>query len=135
MPSGEEPYGHAQPARVARTASSRSRRRRARARRPDPDPAANAEAVGAREHEIEHDQIWPLALDECLRGFAVGGLQSAESFAVEVFGDDLAHDRLVVDHEHGGHADIVREEGRSAAYETMNFAERPPSSELDHRAD
>ncbi len=62
-----------------------------------PDPAAQLQAVDARQHHVEHHQLGLGALDQVAGGDAVAGLEGAVPLAAQVGGDDLAHDRLVVD--------------------------------------
>jgi D-alanyl-D-alanine carboxypeptidase/D-alanyl-D-alanine-endopeptidase (penicillin-binding protein 4) len=71
------------------------------------DPAAEREPVGAGQHDVEHDEVGQLALEQLAGTVAVGGLERAVAVALEIAHDDLAHDRLVVDHEDRRHARIV----------------------------
>ena len=67
------------------------------------DPAAELEAVRSGQHDVEHDEVGRLALDERAGVVAVVRLERRVPLALEVAHDDLAHDRLVVDDEDGGH--------------------------------
>ena len=74
-----------------------------RERRAGADPAAELEPVRSREHHVEHDEVGRLLLEQLARAVAVVGLERRVALALEVAHDDLAHDRLVVDDEDGGH--------------------------------
>ena len=67
------------------------------------DPPAELQAVRARQHDVEDDEVRRLALDDRPRVVAVVGLERRVPLALEVALDDLAHDWLVVDDEDGGH--------------------------------
>ena len=75
--------------------------------RPGADPPAQLEAVRSGKHQVEHDEVGPLGLDQLARAVAVGRLQGAVPVALQVRDDDLADRRLVVDDENSGHARIV----------------------------
>ena len=61
------------------------------------DGPADLEAVDARQHQVEHDQVGRLAGRGLDRGPAVVHDRDAVALADEVALDDLGHDRLVVD--------------------------------------
>jgi len=67
------------------------------------DPAAKGEPVRAGKHHVEHDEVGSTALDDRSCGIPVGRLECVEAVALQVAHDDVAHDRLVVDDEDGGH--------------------------------
>src|SRR5207342_2561832 len=69
--------------------------------------AAELEAVRARKHEVEDDEVGPVRLDELVRVSSVGGLQGPEAVASQVLDDDLANRRLVVDDEDGAHVESL----------------------------
>ena len=67
------------------------------------DPPAELQAVRSGQHDVEHHEVGRLALDERTGVVAVVRLERRVALALEVAHDDLAHDRLVVDDEDGGH--------------------------------
>ena len=69
----------------------------------EPDPAAQLEAVRSGEHHVEHDEVGRASSERVACGVAVAGLERAVPLALEIADDDLAHDRLIVDDEHGLH--------------------------------
>ena len=71
------------------------------------DPAAEREAVGARQHHVEDDELRLAPLDQLARRVAVAGDERLEPVPAQIPDDDVADDRLVVDHEDGGHGRIV----------------------------
>ena len=66
--------------------------------------AAELEPADPRQHDVEHDQIRRLELDEVHDLPPVAGRDHAKAVARQVLPDDLAHGGLVVDHEHGARA-------------------------------
>jgi len=69
-----------------------------------PDPAAEVEPVRlAREHHVEQHETRLLELDHPSRAFAVLCRHDAMAVALEVARDDVADERLVVDHENSAH--------------------------------
>ena len=83
------------------------------------DPPAQREAVGARQHHVEDDELRRGPLDQLAGGVPVAGDEGVEPVALEVADDDVTHDRLVVDDENGGHRVIVAH-GRGAAADFTN---------------
>jgi hypothetical protein len=71
-----------------------------------PYPAAHLEPVDAGQHQIEDQQIGPGPLVGLQRGVAVSGERDLVSGALQIAPHDVAHGRVVVDHEHlRSHAD------------------------------
>jgi hypothetical protein len=72
--------------------------------RPPPrrtDPAHDRQAVDAREHEIEDDEVRLGRFDDGPRPAAVLGLERLEALALEVADDHVPGRRVVVDDQHG----------------------------------
>jgi hypothetical protein len=61
------------------------------------DLAAHLQAVHARQHQIQHDQVRNAGAEGRQRGRAVGGRLDAVALPFQVVLDDLADGRLVVD--------------------------------------
>ena len=72
-----------------------------------PDPATELEPVDPGKHHVEDDERGRFRLEDPLRLLAVAGLQRAVAVAAEVARDDVAHRRLVVDNENGGHVRML----------------------------
>ena len=72
-----------------------------------PDPPAQRQPVGAGQHHVEDDEVGWAAFDQLPRGVAVARLDRVKAVALEVAGDNVAHDRLVVDDQHRRHRIIV----------------------------
>ena len=87
------------------------------------------QAVEARQHHVEHDQVRPVLERRLHRRRAVRRRHGAEAVASQVARDDLRDGRLVVDHEDRlgeRHASIVRRVGcaRTAVFRGR-FVRRP----------
>jgi hypothetical protein len=67
-----------------------------------PDPAAELEPIDPGKHHVEHDQRRWFALEQTLSLIAARRFDGSEAVALEVPHDHVAHDRLVVNHEHVG---------------------------------
>ena len=69
-----------------------------------PQPPADLEPVDARQHQVEHHQVDALVTQIGRDGLAVGRLDHLVLGGLQVGHDDLAHRRVVVDHQHPCHA-------------------------------
>src|SRR5262245_20902697 len=72
------------------------------------NPAAQLKPADAGQHHIQDHQRGWVAFQQSPRLVAAGGLKRPATVALEVAHDHVAHDRLVIDHEDGGHERIVR---------------------------
>ena len=70
--------------------------------------SAELEPVDPWEHDVEDDEVGRILLEEPARGASVLGLLRRIAGSLEIADRDVAHDRLVVDHENGRHRHIVR---------------------------
>ena len=72
-----------------------------------PQPAAHLEAVDARHHHVEHDQVGRLVAHGGQGARPVGRLADLVAGVAEVVDDDLAHGGVVVDDQHLRHRDSL----------------------------
>jgi hypothetical protein len=64
---------------------------------------ADDEAIELRQHPVEHEEIWALAVDGLDRGGAVVGLDDAIPLIFEMPSDQVVQRTLVFDDQDGGH--------------------------------
>jgi hypothetical protein len=96
--------------------------------------AHHLQAVDARQHEVEHDEVGPPLAGHLERPLAVAGDEGGVSAALEVARDDVRDRALVVDDEHRGPDMAVRgqDPGFNAPRE-RRATPRGPSSSAVHR--
>ena len=83
-------------------------------------PAADLETVDPGQHQVEDHQVGRVVAHQRGDGLAVAGLVDLVTGRAQVGDHDLAHGRVVIDHQHPGHRTSPQLSARSSA--------RPPGS-------
>src|SRR5712691_460958 len=67
------------------------------------DPTRDLQAVEPRQHPIEDQQVWPIALDEVKRGLSVEGLDHSVALVLQMTTDQTGQIALVFGDQHRSH--------------------------------
>ena len=87
--------------------------------------AAQRQAIFARHHDVEQDQIGGLRAQQAARLGRAGGLADGEPLADKIFGQGFAQSRLVIDQQYKCRCGIVHQGGYRPARIIVLAAELP----------